>query len=126
MKTVKEVNSVTRGSARSRKPPAGRLLRPPKPPEKLKAERVQETLRSMPGWVLSSDGGSLSRVRDFGSTQLAAGYAGFVMSAAGLAKRSVEVSLSDNLVGITIFGVPQQDGARGLTRGILELARWLG
>ena len=126
METVKEANSVVKGSARSRTPRLEKLLRPPKPPERLKAERVQETLRSMPGWVLASNGESIHRVRDFGSTQLAAAYAGFVMSCAGLAKRSVEVSLSDNLLGITIFGVPQPDGTRGLTLGLLDFARRLG
>ncbi|HYO16830.1 MAG TPA: hypothetical protein VE685_26835 [Thermoanaerobaculia bacterium] len=126
METVKKVNGGIKGNARSQKKPLDKLLRPPKPPEKLKAERVQEALRSMPGWALSPDGESISRVRDFGSPQIAAAYAGFVMSCAGLAKRSVEVSLSDNLLGITIFGLPQQDGTRGLTLGILAFARRLG
>jgi pterin-4a-carbinolamine dehydratase len=126
METLNEVKGVVQESARGGKTPKVKMRRPPGPVEKLKAERVQEALRTMPGWVLAADAGSISRVRDFGSKQLAAAYAGFVMSCAGLAKRSVEVSLSHNLVGITIPGLPLADGSRDLTPGTLDFARRLG
>ena len=108
------------------KAPKLKLRRPPQPVERLKAERVQEALRSMPGWVPSADAGSLRRVRDFQSRELAAAYAGFVMSSAGLSKRSVEVSLCRTLVGITVHGISLPNGSRALTLGAVDFARRLG
>ena len=69
------------------------LLRPPKPPERLKAERVQLWLESRPEWRLNSNGRAVSRKLDFPGPQVATAYAAFVSSFAAAVNVPVTVGV---------------------------------
>jgi len=118
---VKEiVNSSSSGAVRLRRPPRPDFL-------KLKAERVQEMLRSMPGWKLSEGGTAIHRLRLFPSARTAAAYASYVAQFAGSRKQAACVLLAGRQVGLTLMGAPRPRGIfGGLTRAVLAFAQKLG
>jgi pterin-4a-carbinolamine dehydratase len=109
-----------------------KLRRPPKPPEilvagKLKSERVEELLKAMPGWQLSTDGRAIYRARKFPSARVAGLYAGFVTDYASSRRQGALVTLSGKQMVVTLPGTPLR-GSRfgGLTESVFALARQLG
>ena len=116
--------------------PQQKLRRPPLPPERitlkaatvqerLKAERVQEELRSLPAWRLTHDERSIDRVRELPDGQQAAAYMALVAALAGLRGQPVDLRcMGSRVVMITLTGFPR--GRRGLTQDAFELARILG
>lgn len=103
-----------------------KLRRPPRPVEKLKAERVQEKLAAMPGWGLSEDGSSIDRVRQFGSPLTAAAWAESVVISAGQEGHSVDVGLSGSVATVIVHGATFNGSMVGLTDSILDFANRLG
>jgi hypothetical protein len=130
--TTKEVDmkEIVKGIVKSSSMRAGavRLRRPPRPDFlKLKAERVQEMLRSMPGWKLSEGGTSIHRLRLFPSARTAAAYASYVAQFAGSPRQTACVLLAGRQVGLTLMGAPRPRGVfGGLTLAVLAFARKLG
>jgi pterin-4a-carbinolamine dehydratase len=90
--------------------------------ERLKAERVQERLKSMPGWRLAAGGKSLDRVRRFPNPRTAASFTAFLAHFVVGSGQLVGVELSGNHVAITLR--PRNRG--GLTEGTLDFAQALG
>jgi pterin-4a-carbinolamine dehydratase len=91
--------------------------------EKLKAERVQEKLRSMPEWKLLPSGKALSRVRDFADSHTAGLYAGFVNEFAERQRQPLAVKLTGLRVSITLLPRPRRSG---VTERMLHFAVALG
>ena len=111
-----------------------RKLRPPRPVEhikaegltsRLKAERVQEELKTLPGWQLTVDEKAVDRVREFPSPDLAVVFVNFVAMLASLEEQPVDLSLSANRVVVTLSAV-LSPSRRGITQGVLDFARMLG
>ena len=102
--------------------PESKKLRHPVP-EKLKAERVQEKLRSMPEWKLLAGGPSMRRVRDFADSRMAGLYAGLVNELAERQSQPLAVRLTGPRVSITLWPRPRRGG---VTEAMLHFAAALG
>lgn len=119
---TKTTENEKNGAARKRRPPGpvGDALRPEKVQSRLKAERVQEKLRTMPGWKLLRGGKVIDRVHDFPEEDVASAYAAFVHRYAKAVDQPVTVSVSGGMVIVSLYG------ARFLTDSVLDFARRLG
>jgi pterin-4a-carbinolamine dehydratase len=134
MSTTQEVKITTTTQDGTREKPRVRLRRPPRRPtdqlergltpqqvqNRLKAERVQEELRTMPGWKLGASGKVIDRVHEFPEVDVAMGYAGFVQRYAKSLNLPVTVSVSGGVVRLAL------SGTRYLTKEVLNFARRLG
>lgn len=117
------------------KDPALEIRRPPRPPdgqplkaaavqERLKAERVQEALKALPGWGLTARSKAIDRVYSFTSAALASAFAGYVTEAARLAEMPVDVSIAGSTLVVTL-SAPLRGGGCGVTEGVLDFAKQL-
>lgn len=109
--------------------PVMKLRRPPVPVErleKLKAERVQELLKALPGWKLGHQGKAIDRKRDFDTPQGAACYAAFVAGLAMEAGQPVNLHLCDGRVVVTLPGRATGASYDDLTLEILGFAQQIG
>jgi pterin-4a-carbinolamine dehydratase len=90
---------------------------------KLKAERVQEKLLSMPGWRISADGKGLIRVRVFQDNKTAMAFTGFANTATESSGHLAHITLSGPRVLMTL-----QSRARhgGFTEALFDFAKDLG
>jgi hypothetical protein len=93
---------------------------------RLKAERVQERLKAMPGWGLLQGGRGVDRVKELGTAEGAADYAGFVLRQAARDQQVVRVELRGNRVLLAVFAKSSSGGGRGLTGKQLDFAAALG
>lgn len=94
--------------------------------ERLKAERVQEELKAMPGWRLASGGKAIHRAKAFPTAEVARLYGTFVTGYAGALGLPVLTSSSGGQV-VVILHAPRSHGRIGqLTESVLDLARRLG
>jgi pterin-4a-carbinolamine dehydratase len=121
--------SKVKSAAPKSKPagPTSGLRRPPRPVEKLKAERVQLMLKRAPGWKPIQKMRALRRVREFPSAQEAAVFAGFAAELAGIAGQPVDLSLAGQRVVLTLQGRPGRSrSGGGLTEEAVEFASRLG
>lgn len=100
------------------------LRRPPRPPERLKAERVQLWLESKPEWRLNYNGTALSRMLDFPGAQVATAYAAFVSSFAAAVNVPLTVGIHGGRV-ITRVHAPAplgcHDDSTDLVLGFAEM-----
>jgi pterin-4a-carbinolamine dehydratase len=94
--------------------------------QRLKAERVQEALKALPGWRLAAGGVAIDRVRQFPNPGVAATFAAFAATLAGSRKQPIVVSLSAGQVGLMLPGRPVRGASGGLTQEVLDLAARLG
>ncbi len=91
---------------------------------RLKAERVQEKLQSMPGWSALQGHKAVDRVRDLSDPVTAAAWAGFVAMAAASQQQRVGVEMSGTQVTVTVYGrIGRRDG---VTLEDLDFAKQLG
>ena len=97
-------------------------------PEKadLKAERVQEALRKLPGWGLDETGAAIQRTREFGQLTEALAYVGFVGTLATAKRQPVTVAVAGKQVGVTLTGHPVRGRAGGLRKAVFKLAALIG
>lgn len=109
-----------------RLPPKEYLTTAARVEQRLKAERVQELLKSMPGWQLLKSGRAIDRARRFTDTRVATAYAVFVLESAGSRGLPVNVLLSGEVVMLTLHGPVRRETFGELTTGVLELAHSLG
>jgi len=79
---------------------------------RLKAERVQDRLKRMPGWTLVTGGHAVERVRKLATPMTAAEYAGLVLREAARAKQRVRVGLEGVRVVISVMA-PYHGPERG-------------
>jgi hypothetical protein len=90
---------------------------------RLKAERVQERLKQMPGWDLVQTGRGIDRVKNLGTAEGAADYAGFVLRQAARNEQVVRVELRGARVLLAVFAAGRSGG---LTDKHLDFAAALG
>ena len=92
----------------------------PGPGTALKAERVQEELKAMPGWELFPHGKALHRAREFAVPMVAAKFASYAAELAATAHQSVQLQWSGTRVSVILHG------RGGITETLLGFARQLG
>ena len=110
--------------------PAKKLIRPRgeksldrKLEARLKAERVQEKLRAVPGWRLLAGGKAVDRVREFHDPRVAAAWVQFVHLYAERAGFPAEVTVS----GARVMVILRDRIHRGeLSAAALEAIKILG
>lgn len=93
---------------------------------RLKAERVQARLKEMPGWRLLKGGRGIDRVKELGSAEGAADYAGIVLRQAARDQQVTRVELQGNRVLLAVFAKGRSGGRSGLTTKQLDFAAALG
>jgi pterin-4a-carbinolamine dehydratase len=93
---------------------------------RLKAERVQELLRALPGWRLVPGGKAVDRVREFPDPPGAVAYAHFLAEVASRSRQPIGIHLAGSRVSITLWTKPQHGRRVGLTEAVLNFARMLG
>jgi pterin-4a-carbinolamine dehydratase len=105
-----------------------RMRRPARPPgTKLKPERIQKELATMPGWELLPGGKSIGRIFQFDSERAAATYAAFVSASAGDAGQPVRLQVAGSEVEVKLFSPLRRNGSLGdLTMYVIDFARKLG
>ena len=90
---------------------------------RLKAERVQEKLRAVPGWRLLAGGKAVDRVREFQDPRVAAAWAQFVHLYAERAGLPAEVTVS----GARVLVILRDRIHRGaLSDAVLDSVKDLG
>src|SRR3954469_9141266 len=108
---------TTRGAAGRRTP----SRRSEKPGGKLKPERVQEELKTLPGWRLTAGGNALVRTRKFSEPDATAQFAADV---GGLAAGQREPAI----LGVTAYQVTltlRRPSRNGIDRALINFARQL-
>jgi pterin-4a-carbinolamine dehydratase len=109
---------------------SGDIFAPPLDPgslqARLKSERVQEELKSMPGWRLAPGGKAINRAKAFPTPEVARLFNSFVTGYAGAVGLPVMTSIAAGQVLVTLHA-PRSRGRAGLlTEAVLEFARCLG
>lgn len=99
-----------------RKPTVERIL------ERLKAERVEDRLRSAPLWRLSRGSGFLRRTRSFPTPEEAALYRDFVESLSKTRGVPVRLKLKGRRVEVVLHGEKTRRGWTPLTDEQLDFA----
>ena len=102
------------------------LLRLPRPTRKLKPERVQEYLKTMPGWRLMPGDSAIGRVRDFANADTAAAWAQFVAELAHQQGHAYTLERSGNRIAVTLYEAGRPGRASGVTMAVLETGKTLG
>lgn len=96
-------------------------------PEKayLKAERVQDALKRLPGWSLGAEGDGLVRTREFDDVAEARAYVGNVCRIASIWHHPVKIGFSEARVVVTLKN-PVSGCTGGLTKAVVNLANTIG
>ncbi len=93
---------------------------------RLKSERVEETLRQMPGWKLLPGGRVIDRVRDLATPEIAADYAAWILRSGARLGRCVGVRLlGGRYLSINVEG-RSGPNHRSLSEADLNFAKSLG
>jgi pterin-4a-carbinolamine dehydratase len=100
----------------------GRVRRPPRPVGKLKPERIQEELKTMPGWRLVTGGNALTRTRKFTQPGAAAKWAAYIAELAATERHAIHLQVTANQVTLQL----QRPSRKGIDMPLLDFARQLG
>ena len=98
------------------------LRQPPRPGAKLKSERVQEELQTMPGWKPLSQYRALTRTRNFRQPQAAARFAAFAFELAAMESQALTLGITGGRVTLTV----ERRSRNGITMPLIDFARQLG
>jgi pterin-4a-carbinolamine dehydratase len=109
---VRQVGSEGRAHPR-------RLQQPPRPGRKLKPERVQLMLRTLPGWRLASRGNALRMTRSFTQAGEAAKLAAFAAVLSTVGGHALTLGVTAYQVTLQL----QRSRGKGISRPLLEFAR---
>lgn len=112
------------GMRRPPRPPDGQPLKASAVQQRLKAERVQDALKAMPGWKLTARSKAIDRVYSFTTAALASAFAAYVTEAARLAEMPVDLSVAGATVVVTL-SAPLRSGGCGVTENVLDFAKQL-
>jgi pterin-4a-carbinolamine dehydratase len=118
--------SVKKAVQGSPAPETEEMRRPPDVVQRLKAERVQELLKLLPGWKVVGGGRALERSREFDSRQAAASYAAFVAGLAAVEDQPVDLHVSGGRAVVTLPGRAPRTRFAYLTLEILDFAQQIG
>lgn len=100
----------------------GKVRRPPRPVGKLKPERVQEELKTMPSWRLVAGGNALARTRKFTQPGAAAKWAAHIADLIATERHAVTLGVTVNRVTLLL----QRPSRNGIDMPLLDFARQLG
>jgi pterin-4a-carbinolamine dehydratase len=92
---------------------------------KLKAERVQEELRTMPGWSLLPNGKILQRTYQFMSDRAAAHYATYLSAHAGDMGQPAILALTGRTLSLKLFAPHSRGHYAALDMEVIAFARKL-
>jgi transcriptional regulator with XRE-family HTH domain len=92
----------------------------------LKAERVQESLRAMPGWRLLPTGRAIERARQFKEPAHSEAFAVFVARLSLTERQPATIDLTESQVIVTLHAPAHPDCTGGLTQAALDLAAAIG
>jgi pterin-4a-carbinolamine dehydratase len=92
---------------------------------KLKPERVQEELRTMPGWSLLPNGKVIQRTYQFNSDRAAANYANYFSAHAGDAGQPAVLDLAGRRLTVNLFAPQYRGRYAPLDMGVIAFARQL-
>jgi hypothetical protein len=93
---------------------------------RLKSERVEETLKAMPGWRLAQGGKAINRAKAFPTPEVARLYSNFITGYACAVGLPVVVNVAGGQVLVSLHAIRSRGRTGQLTEGVLELARRLG
>lgn len=96
------------------------------PAARLKAERVQEALKRLPGWELAAGGQEIVRTRRFKDAVGARAFVGLVCRLSSGQKQPVRIRLAGEQVVVTLKGHPVRGCAGGLGNPVFKLAEMIG
>lgn len=94
--------------------------------DRLKAERVQERLKRLPGWKLQPGGQAIDRVLEFPDGVVAAAFASFAATLATRSGQGLRLSVQGGQVLLVLPGRPRRRGGAKVTEEMLDLAELLG
>jgi pterin-4a-carbinolamine dehydratase len=92
----------------------------------LKAERVQEFLKSMPGWSLLPGARAIGHVRELGTPAHVEAFVTFVARLSMIERHPVTIDLTPTQVIVTLRGQTQTGCTVALTENVLALATAIG
>jgi pterin-4a-carbinolamine dehydratase len=98
------------------------LRRPPRPGGRLKAERVQLELKTMPGWSALAGEKGLARIRKFKQPLAASRFAAWVAELAALKGHVVTLEIDRHRMTLVL----ERRSRTGITQALLDFARQLG
>jgi pterin-4a-carbinolamine dehydratase len=114
-----ETSRETEQDTRDGGAPVEELKRPPRPGGKLKPERVQLMLETMPGWRLSPAGNSLLRTQKFAQPGEAASFASTIAALSMGATFVLTLGVSAHRVTLRL----QRPNRNGIDMPLLDFAR---
>lgn len=92
---------------------------------KLKPERVQEELRTMPGWIMLPNGKSIQRTYQLTSDRAAANFATYLSAYAGDMGQPAHLTLTGRTLTVKLFTPHHQGRQVALDMGVIAFARQL-
>lgn len=96
-----------------------------RPRQKLKPERVQEELRTLPGWSLLPNGKIIQRTYQLTSDRAAANYATYLSAHAGDTGQPAILSLTGRTLTVKLFAPHSRGHYAALDMGVIAFARQL-
>src|SRR6476469_7412679 len=93
--------------------------------QKLKPERVQEELKTMPGWSLLPNGKMIQRTYQLSSDRSAANYATYLSAHAGDMGQPLELHLTGRTLTVKLFAPKNRGRLTALDMGVIAFARQL-
>lgn len=140
---VPEAPKASAAPATPATPAVNRLRRPPRRPAeaevvarvgqsgreleaKLKSERVELRLKTMPQWQRTLGGKAITRVKSLPSPESATLYGAFVISVAEMANLPVYVNVASSRVLVTLHARCGRGRLTNLTEAVLDLADQIG
>ena len=92
---------------------------------KLKPERIQEELKTMPGWILHPSGKAIRRTYQFTSDRAAGTYANYLSAHAGDMGQPAKLSVSGRALTVKLFAPLYRNRSTPLDMGVIAFARQL-
>ncbi|HEV7505832.1 MAG TPA: hypothetical protein VGS07_13060 [Thermoanaerobaculia bacterium] len=101
-------------------------LKPERVQERIRRERAQEAIKTMPGWELTADAKAMHRAKEFPTPEIASLFSSFVTSFAGALALPVAVNHSGGHMVVTLTAKPIRGRMMVVTDAVLDFARRLG
>src|SRR3954451_2707431 len=101
-------------------------LKPERVQERLRRERAQQAIQTMPGWELTPDAKAIHRAREFPTPEIASLFSSYLTSLAGALSLPVAVHHSGVHMVMTLSAKPVRGRRMVVTDAVLDFARRLG
>jgi len=101
-------------------------LKPERVQERLRREKAQDLIKTMPGWALTADAKAMHRAKEFPTPEIASLFSAYVTSFAGALSLPVAVNHSGGHMVVTLTAKPNRGRMMVVTDAVLDFARRLG